>query len=81
MAKEKPYEKKINAFYKKNSIDLMMFSWVTAVTKILPAVTRSQAIDMFMAWIELSEDDYPMNSAKITYSRIKQNFIWRKKDD
>ena len=79
MPKEKPFEKKIDAFYKKNSIDIMMFGWVASITEVLPAVSITQAIEMFKKWVELSDDDYPTSSAKIIYSRIKQNFNWRTK--
>jgi hypothetical protein len=78
MSKEKPFEGKISSFYKKNCIDVMMFGWVAGTTEVLPAVSVNQAIEMFKKWVDLSEDDYPTNSAKITYSRIKQDFIWRK---
>lgn len=79
MPKEKPFEKKIDAFYKKNCIDIMMFGWVTSITEVLPAVDITHAIEMFKKWVELSDDDYPTSSAKIIYSRIKQNFNWRTK--
>jgi len=81
MSKEKPFEGKISNLYKKNSIDSMMFGWVSGISEVLPAVSVNQAIEMFKEWIGLSEDDYPTNSARITYSRIKQDFIWRKKND
>ena len=79
MPKEKPFESRIETLYKKNGVDLMMFAWVTAITKILPAVSQVKAIEMFQEWLGLSEDDYPAESAKVTYSRIKQDFIWRTK--
>lgn len=79
MAKEKPFEAKIDAFYKKNTIDMMMFGWVMAITKILPAVRQKQAICMFLEYMGLSEDDYPLRSAEQTIRRIKQNYLWRTK--
>jgi len=79
MPKEKPFENKIESLYKKSSIDLMMFAWVSAITKILPAVRQVKAIEMFQEWMGLSEDDYPAECAKVTYSRIKQDFNWRTK--
>jgi len=79
MSKEKPFEHKIAAFYKKCSIDMMMFGCVMGITEVLPAVNIDRAIEIFKKWMDLSEDDYPTNSARITYSRIKQDFIWRTK--
>lgn len=79
MPKEKPFEKNIDAFYKKKCIDTMMFGWVTGITTALPAVHIPQAIEMFKKWVDLSEEDYPTRSAEINYSRIKQDFNWRTK--
>jgi hypothetical protein len=76
MPKEKPYECRIENFYKKKTIDIMMFAWVSCLEKNLPAVSQAKAIENFLAYMRLSEDDYPFDSAKVIYSQIKQDFLW-----
>lgn len=76
MPKEKPYEGRIDNFYKKKTIDIMMFSWVNCLGRNLPAVSQTKAIENFLAYMGLSEDDYPLDSAKVIYSQIKQDFLW-----
>lgn len=76
MPKEKPYEGRIENFYKKKTIDIMMFAWVSCLEKNLPAVSQTKAIENFLAYMGLSEDDYPFDSAKVIYSQIKQDFLW-----
>ncbi len=78
MSKEKPFEGKIQAFYKKNAIDLAMFGFVEGIKWALPAMDRSthKCICGFLAKFGLTEDDYPIDSAMRTYTRISEDFLW-----
>ena len=78
MPKEKPFEANIEKFYKNKTIDVMMFAWVSCLEKNLPAVSQTKAIENFLAYMGLSEDDYPLDSAKVIYSKIKKDFLWKK---
>ena len=78
MPKEKPFEVNIEKFYKCKSIDIMMFAWVSCLEKNLPGVNQTKAIENFLAWMGLSEDDYPLDSAKVIYSKMKKDYLWRK---
>ena len=77
MPKEKPIEGSIKNFYKKRAIDLCMYGYVQGFTDALPAVTIREAVCFWMRKYNISEDDYPMDTAVSNYSRIKQDFIWR----
>ena len=74
MSKEKPFENKIPAFYKKNAIDIAMFGWVLGMRRGLPAVKTNKSIELFLHEFKLSEDDYPLRSALVTYERIQKEF-------
>jgi len=78
MPREKPFEVNIEKFYKYKAVDIMLFAWVSCLEKNLPAVNQTKAIENFLAWMGLSEDDYPLDSAKVTYSKMKKDYLWRK---
>ena len=77
MPKEKEIEKSIPAFYKKNVIDICMFSYVQGFTSALPAVKIRDAICYFMKCYNLQESDYPIDTAVKNFSRINNDFIWK----
>jgi hypothetical protein len=79
MSKEKPFENKIQAFYKKNAIDLVMFGYVLGMRRGLPAVNINKSIELFLDEFGLSEDDYPLRSAIVTYERILKDYWTSKK--
>ena len=77
MPKEKEIEKSFAAFYKKNAIDLCMFSYVQGFTDALPAVKIRDAITYFMKCYGIQESDYPIDTAVKNFSRINTDFIWK----
>ena len=77
MPKEKPIEQTFSSFYKKSAIDLCMFAYVQGVTDFLPGVNVRDAIRFFMKRYNLTEESYPIESAVVTYSKIKDDFIWK----
>jgi len=61
--------KKIPAFYRKQAIDIMLFAHVTALQQYqMPIIDAIQ---------NFSEDDYPMESARVTYTNMRNAFLWR----
>ena len=77
MSKEKPFENRIPAFYKKNAIDLMLFAYVMGMRRGLPAVKIGKSIELFLNDFGLTEDDYPIESAIRTHTRITEDFLWK----
>jgi hypothetical protein len=75
VSKEKPFENKIPAFYKKNAIDLILFGYVIGMRRGLPAVKISKSIELFLDDFGLQED-YPMDSAIRTHTRVTEDFLW-----
>ena len=75
MPRVKPYMKKIPAFYRKQAIDIMLFAHVTALQQYqMPII---DAIQNFRDTYDLTEDDYPMESARVTYTNMRNAFLWR----
>ena len=80
MPKTNAYEGKIPAFYRRKTIDMLMFAHVTALHERYD-VKLEDAIDDFLDLYGVDEDDYPIESARTTYNRIRNNFIWTKIKD
>lgn len=76
MPKVKPYERRIPAFYRKSAIDLMMFAHVTAIMNNTDMTIRD-AIEDFMTLYGINYDDYPIDSALVSYNHIRNNFLWK----
>lgn len=79
MSKEKPFENKILAFYKKNAIDLVMFGYVTGCQDTLPSLKTNRCVERFLKKFDLNEDDYSIESALRTYTRILKDYWTSKK--
>lgn len=76
MPKIKPYERKIPAFYRKSILDVMMFSHVTAIMNNTDMTIRD-AVEDFMNLYGINYDDYPIDSALVSYNHIRNNFLWK----
>ena len=77
MPKCKKYIDKIPAFYRRDTLDILLFAHVTAM-KERGGMTIQSAIDDFFELYGFDEDDYPMESALVTYNRIYHNFVYTK---
>jgi hypothetical protein len=76
MSKEKPFENRIPAFYKKNAIDMALFGYVKGMRRGLPTVKINKSIRLFLDDFGLNEDEYPEDSAVRAYTRIAEDFLW-----
>lgn len=76
MPKDKPYLKKIPNFYRKTALDIMMFAHVNAIMNNTN-MTIENAIYDFMNLYGISVDDFPIDSAKVSYNKIRNNFLWK----
>ena len=83
MPRNKEYENKIPAFYRKSVLDLMLFTHATAVREFQGTddngkylMTVEQAVQNFFDTYCISDNEFPMESALTTYTRMRHNFIW-----
>jgi hypothetical protein len=72
MPKQKLCTKLIPRIYKRNAENLMMFAWVNAQKKIVPAVTIEQAIWSYFNFCDI--DDWDIESARTIFSQIQKEF-------
>lgn len=69
------YEKKIPEFYRRRTLELLLFAHVTALYEQCD-MGLEPAIRSFLSLYCIDEEDYPVKSALVTYHRIRNNFIW-----
>lgn len=80
MPRVKKYEGKIPAYYRRSALDLMLFTHVTALCE-RNDMTLEQGIEDFFDMWGISTEEYPLESAKVTYNRVRNNFIWSELKD
>jgi hypothetical protein len=60
--------------YKRQALDLMMFGFVNGMQSALPSMSLKNCLVYFQKRHNLSEDDYNLDSARITYYRMQKDF-------
>lgn len=76
MPKSKEYENRIPTFYRKKTIDLMLFVHVTAMHH-RNNMELKEAIEDFYDLYGIDELEFPIGNALKVYSRVRQNFLWK----
>jgi hypothetical protein len=65
--------KSIKKFYKRTALDLLMFAHVKALTSQLP-FTTDKAIQNFIKYYEITDEDVNFDSLRVTYFRMQREF-------
>lgn len=65
----------IPKFYKRQSLDTLMYGFVEGVTRALPTVSISDSITLFQQRFNLKPDDYPIDTARRTYNRMNHEYF------
>lgn len=73
--KKESYKYSIPAFYRRSTLDVMLFTHVTAM-RFRMDLSLEEAIEDFIKMYDISHDDYPIDSALVTYNRVMNNFIY-----
>lgn len=74
MVKHKDYYINIPKALRQQTLDNWMFAFVLGVRTALPSVTISNAVSIFMQKFNLTEDEYPLDSAVVIYNRCMNNW-------
>jgi hypothetical protein len=74
MPKEKKFERNIPAFYRKNAVDIMLYTHVTVM--IRDGMTIRKGIYDFLDFYNISPDDYDIDTAMVTYHNMRQKFMY-----
>jgi hypothetical protein len=64
--------KLIPRIYKHYAETLMLYTWVTAQRKLIPAMTVEQAVWSYFSHTGI--DDWDIESAVVTYSKLQKEF-------
>lgn len=75
MPKDKDCMKVIPRIHKRNYENILMFGYVMGVTQLVPSVTIKSAIQRYMAFINVDEDSYNLESALATFTLMKREFV------
>lgn len=69
------YEGKIPYFYRRRTLEVLMFGHVTALREAND-MKVNDAIKHFMKTYGIDEEEYSIENALVIYHRVKNNFIW-----
>jgi len=75
MPREKEYYINIPKALRAQTLDNWMFAFVTGIRTALPSVGIVNAIGIFMKKFNINEDEYPIDSATVTYNKCLNNWI------
>lgn len=65
----------VEKFYKRHSIDAMMFGYVNALRFNIPSASVDFAIKNFMKHHNLTEEEMNIESARTIYNRMQNEYI------
>lgn len=65
----------IPKIYRRSSLDMLMFGFVEGMKAALPSLTIQECLIMFQKKTNLSDDQYPLESARTIYNRMQKEYI------
>jgi hypothetical protein len=65
----------VKPLYKKNALDLIMFGYVMGMLRVIPTMTALEGIKMFIEDNDLSEEEYPFESAKTAFYMMRAEYV------
>jgi len=80
MPKSKEYENRIPKFYRRQTLDIMLFVHVTAMISHSDMELKDAVNDFFTLY-GIDEEEFPMNNALKVYHRVRVNFLWTSMKD
>ena len=75
MPRNKEYENRIPKFYRRQTLDIMLFVHVTAMIS-RKDMELKDAVNDFFALYGIDEEEFPMGNALKVYHRVRVNFLW-----
>jgi len=68
-------KKIIPAIYKRGHLETLMFGHVNCLRYNFPSTSVDKAIQQFQKYYNISEDDYPLKTARRTFYRMNEELI------
>jgi len=56
------------------AVDHCLFAYVTGMQRAMPSVSLTKALELFMEEFNLTEDEYPLDHARLTWYRMMKDF-------
>jgi hypothetical protein len=75
MPVEKQFTKMIPKIYKHHAENIGLFFWIKAQLAIVPTVRIDQAVMSYMRFTGITLDEWDVESACSTYTRMQKEFI------
>jgi len=64
----------IHKFHKRKLYESMMFAYVLGIRRALPAVTIEHSLILFQKEFCMTEEEFPIDSAKVIFHRMMQEY-------
>lgn len=68
-------ENAVPKFFRRNALDIIIHTWITATRNVLPSVTIQEAAMSCMKFYGISEDQMTLKSVISTYNRVHQELL------
>jgi len=65
----------IPKIYKRRTIDLIMYGFVSGMKSAMPSMSTRDCLRMFYNKCKLTEDDYAMETARVIYHVMEKEYI------
>lgn len=75
MSKRKEIEKEIHKLFQSKGLDLMLYSSIRSIQNALPSCNIEQACINFQDAFSITEEQWPVESMKTTYHRLREEII------
>lgn len=71
----------IPKIYKRQFLEACLFGWIRSAKTFIPTITTEQAIQAFYKDQDITEEDYPVSSARTDYNRMTREYYASQKTD
>lgn len=65
----------IPKFCHRRTLDVLMFGYVEGVRSVFPTVSVNDALVLFQGHYRLTEEDYSISTARVTYYRMIKEVV------
>lgn len=68
------YSVSVPKLYRRKAVDLFMFGFVEGMKSALPSLTIQECLIQFQRRTRLSDNQYPLESARTVYNRMQKEY-------
>jgi len=81
MPRDTAYKKAIPRFYRRDTLDTSLFTWVVCAKNYFPTLSVENALQEWYKVFGINPDDYPMTTATQTFARMQKEALYKDKDE